>query len=69
MGWAQKQTHRSMEQNKGIRNKPIHLDQCLTKEANIYNAGKIESSINGAGKPGTATSKEWNLNIFSYRIQ
>ena len=44
---AQKQTHRSMEQNREPRNKPTQL-QSMTKEARIDNREKTVSLINAA---------------------
>ena len=54
---AQKQTHRSMEQNREPRNKPTQL-QSMTKEARIDNREKTVSSISGAGKTGQPHVKE-----------
>ena len=58
---AQKQTHRSMEQNKEPRNKPkyiwsINLQQRRWK----YAVGKDSLSVSGAGKNGQLHVKEWN---------
>ena len=39
----------------------------MTKEAKVYNQGKIVSSINGVGKIGQLSEKEWNW-ITSYTI-
>ena len=50
---AQKQTCRSMEQNKEPRNKPTHLYSVkLTKEAKMYNEVKTVFSTSGGGKIG-----------------
>ena len=56
---VQKQTHRSMEEDRQPRNKPTYLSQL------IYNKGgkdeqwrKIGSSISGAGKTGWLQKKE-----------
>ena len=50
---AQKQTHRSMEEDREPRNKPIHLSQL------IYNNGeKAVFPISGAGKTGQLHVKE-----------
>ena len=55
---AQKQTHRSMEQNRERRNKPtltwsINLPQRMQK----YTMGKTVSLIKGAGKTGQLHEK------------
>ena len=50
---AQKQTHRSMEQDREPRNKPTHLwpnDKSMTKKTIIQSGEKTVSSISGAGK-------------------
>ena len=48
---AQKQTHRSMEQDRMPRNKPTHYGHLsVTKEARIYNGEKTVSPISGAEK-------------------
>ena len=46
---AQKQTQRSMEQNREPRNKPHTYGQSMTKEARINNGEKTVSSISGTG--------------------
>ena len=56
---AQKQTHRSMEQNRDPRNKPMYLQPInLQNEARIHNGEKIVSSTNGAGKAGQLHVKQ-----------
>ena len=63
---TQKWRHRSMEQNREPRNKPMHL--CLIslwqKEARIYNGEKTLSSINGVrrGFSGGAVVKNTPAN-------
>ena len=56
---AQKQTHRSVEQNRAPRNKPSHIwsINLIDKETKIYN-GEMTVSINGAGKTGELPVKE-----------
>ena len=50
---AQKQTHRSTEQNGKPRKKPIYLWPInMTREARIYNGEKRVSSTSGVGKAG-----------------
>ena len=57
---AQKQTHRSVEQNREPRNKPTHYGQLIYNKGakNIYNGEKTNSSISGAGKAGQLHVKE-----------
>ena len=61
---AQKQKYRPMEQDRESRNKPMHLwvpyFSFFTKEARIYNGGKIASSKSGSGKTGQLHVKECN---------
>ena len=45
---AQKQTYRSMKQDRKLRNKPMHLS--MTKEARRYNGEKTVFSVSAAGK-------------------
>ena len=49
---AQKQTHRSMEQNSPEINPGTFGQLFTTKEARIYNGEKTISSISGAGRSG-----------------
>ena len=51
---AQKQKHRSMEQERKPRDKLTHIwsPYLLIKEASIYTGEKTASSISGAGKTG-----------------
>ena len=50
---AQKQKYKPVEQDRKLRNKPIHIGTLFfTKEARICNRAKTASSINGAGKTG-----------------
>ena len=52
---AEKQTYRSMEQNREPRDKPSHLwsvNYSLTKEERIYNGEKTVSLASGVGKAG-----------------
>ena len=49
---AQKQTHKSMEQDTKARNKPILIYGQLTTKTRVYNREKIVFSINGVGKIG-----------------
>ena len=57
-GIVTKQTHRSIEQNSKLRNKPMHLwsinlwRSINLKEERLYNEKKTVSSINGAMKTG-----------------
>ena len=56
---TQKQTHRSMEQYREPRNKPIQsVNQFRTKEARIYNDEKTVSSKSDSGKTGQLHVKE-----------
>ena len=41
----------------------------MTKEARIYNAEKIASSVSGTGETEQLHVKEGDYNIFSYHIQ
>ena len=50
---AQRQKYRSIEQDRKLRNKFMHVwVPYLTKETRIYNGVKTASSINCAGKTG-----------------
>ena len=50
---AQKEAHRSLEQNIDLRNKLISIFiYSMTKEPRINNGGKIVSFISDAGKIG-----------------
>ena len=62
---AQKQTYRSMKQNRNPRSKPTHLIGQLiyNKEARIYNREKTIFSASGTGKTGQLHIKGWNWNI------
>ena len=57
---AQKQKHRSVEQDREPRGKPTHIwsPYFLIKEARIYNGEKTAPSISGAGKTGQPHVKE-----------
>ena len=57
---AQKQKHRSMEQDRKPRDKPhAHMVTLFfIKEAGIYNGEKTVSSISGAGKTEQLHVKE-----------
>ena len=55
---AQKQTHKSMEQDTKARNKPILIYGQLTTKTRVYNREKIVFSINGVGKIGYTYSKK-----------
>ena len=58
---AQRQKHRSMEQNRKPRDKSTHLSTpSLTKEARIYSGEKTIYLTSGAGKTGQLFVKEWN---------
>jgi REP element-mobilizing transposase RayT len=59
---AQKQTWRSMEQNRGPRHKSTQLQSSvfLTKEPKTYIGRKTASSTNGAGKTGCLYTENWN---------
>ena len=52
----QKQAPRSVEQNRDPRNKPMHYDQSMMKEAIIYNEEKTTSSLSGTGKIGQGSN-------------
>ena len=48
-----------MEQDRKLKNKPMHKwVHYLTKEARIYNGGKIISLTSGAEKTGQPLAKE-----------
>ena len=55
---VQKQTHRSVEQNRVTRNKPTYVWLLMTKEARVCNKEKIVTSINTVGKTGWLQAKE-----------
>ena len=56
---AQKQTHRSMEQNREPRNKPTHLWLIsLQQRRQEYTMEKRASSISGTGKTGQLHVKQ-----------
>ena len=56
---AQRQTYRSMEQDRRARDKSMHLcTLSLTKEARIYNGDKTIYLTSGAGKTGQPLVKE-----------
>ena len=56
---AQKQTHRSMKQNRKFSNEPTHTGNSpTTKEIRIYNGEKTVSSVSGAEKTGQLHIKE-----------
>ena len=58
---VQKQTHRSVGQNRKPRNKPTHLwSNTLWQKRKdcLHNGEKTDSSINGAGKTGQLHVKE-----------
>ena len=56
---AQKQKHRSMEQDRKPRDKPtLMVTLSLTNEARIYNGEKTAASVSGAGKTGQLHVKE-----------
>ena len=50
--------HRSMEQDKKLRNKPTRYGEGMTQEAIIYNGEKTVSSISITGKSGQLHVKE-----------
>ena len=55
---AQKQIYGSMQQNRELRNKPIHVWLISsTNEAKIYNRKKRVSSGRGVGKDGQTHMK------------
>ena len=67
---AQKQTHRSMKQNRKFSNEPTHTGNSpTTKEIRIYNGEKTSTSIKGVGKTGQPHAKESNWTSFSCHIQ
>ena len=57
---AQRQTHRSVEQDKKPRIKPTQptVNSSMTKEARLYNGERTACSISGAGKTGEPHGKE-----------
>ena len=56
---VQKQTQRSMEQNRGPRNKStLTINWFPTIEARIHNGEKMISSISGIGKTGQLYEKK-----------
>ena len=57
---AQKQKYRPMEQDRKLRDKPMHFwpTNLWTEEAKIYNGEKTVSSTIGAGKTGQLHVKE-----------
>ena len=56
---AQKQTQRSMEQNREPRNKPMHIWSInFNRDLKMYSGEKTFSSINGDGKTGQPHAKE-----------
>ena len=57
---AQQQKHRSMEEDRKPRDKPIHLWSPNDKGETIYNGEKTVSSLSGAGKTGQLHVKVWN---------
>ena len=64
---AQRQSYRSMKQNREPRNKPTHLwwvNLSMTKEARMHNREKIISSMSGAGKTGQLHTKTMKLEHF-----
>ena len=61
MALAQKQTYRSMEQNREPRNKPTHLQ---LKEARIYNGEMTISWTSGVGKAGQPNVLEHTLTSY-----
>ena len=67
---AQKQTYRSMEQNREPRNKPTLIWLIiLQQKASIYNGKKTTSSINGVQKTGQSMCKRMKLHhyLISYK--
>ena len=56
MVWAQKQAHRSMQQDRKLRNKPMHLQYDIG-EKNIQQRKK-KFSISGPGETGQLHVKE-----------
>ena len=64
---AQKQTHRSMEQNREPRNEPhLHGKLIYNKGGRNTQWGKTATSITGAGKTGQLHAKESNWSTLSY---
>ena len=57
MVWAQKQAHRSMQQDRKLRNKPMHLQYDIG-EKNIQQIKKKNFSISGPGETGQLHVKE-----------
>ena len=58
---AQKQSHRSTQQNGKPRNKPMYLWPInMTREARIYNGENRVSSISCVRKAGQSHVNQWN---------
>ena len=67
---TQKQTHRSMVQNREPRNKLMHLRSInLWQRRQKHNGEKTVSSTSGAGKAEQLQVNQQNLNILSHHIQ
>ena len=49
---AQKQTHKSMEQDRKFRNKPMHYDQLIYDKGGKTTMEERKFSISGVGKTG-----------------
>ena len=62
MALAQRQKHRSMEQNRKPQDKSTHLWTSYLWQSSqiIYNGVKTISLTSGAGKTGQPLVKEWN---------
>ena len=59
---AQRQTYRSVEQDRKPRIKPTHLQptHLWQRRSRIYNGEKTACSLSVAGKSGQPHGKEWN---------
>ena len=68
---AQKQTHKSMEQNRESRNGPIDVwPTNLQQTRKEYPMGKkTVSSANGVGKTGQQHTEEWTWTTFLHHTQ
>ena len=57
---TQKQTHRSMKQDRKLKNKSMYLWSINPWQGRIYNGEKAVYSISGAGKTPQLHVKEWD---------
>ena len=64
---VQKQTHRSIEQNRKSRNRPTTIWSMFDKAERISNGKKTITSTNGVGNTGQLHAKELNWTTFSHQ--